>query len=160
MNLSKVFGFISVAILTAQANVAGAVCLDENMVSGYHEPLEKELAKSVAVLFGETLTVTNLTEDPSDPEGITARIYRVRVLTLLRGTAAKEIDIRDENTSGRFGFDVGKKYLLFVRHTVSDRLTEDVRIEPHYYVSPCGNSGLISESAEVLKQLGIPRSAY
>jgi hypothetical protein len=86
-------------------------------------------------------------------------LYRVRVLNVLRGTAAKEIDIRDENDSGRFGFEVGKKYLLFVGHRDSG-WSSDIRIGPFYYVSPCGNSGLLSERANVLKQLGVSESAY
>jgi hypothetical protein len=144
-----------IAMLAIQAGNAGAVCLDANRVSGFHEPLEKELASSVAVIVGEPLKSRNLSEDPSDPSGLTARIYRVQVLKVLRGNIGKEIDIRDENDSGRFGFDVGKKYLLFVGlHGANDGYPKQA--EGTYFVSSCGSSGLMYKSTDVLRQLGLP----
>jgi hypothetical protein len=151
----RVHGLFFIAILAIQARNAGAVCLDANLVSGFHEPLEKELAGSVAVIVGEPLKVRNLSEDPSDPSGWTARVYRVQVLKVLRGNIGKEIDIRDENDSGRFGLDVGKRYLLFVgKHGANDGYPKQA--EGAYFVSSCGSSGLMSESTDVLRQLGLP----
>ena len=145
--------FLFVAILAIQAGNAGAVCLDANLVSGFHEPLEHELAGSVAVIVGVPVNVRNLSEDPSDPDGWTARIYRVRVSKVLRGHIGNEIDIRGENDSGRFGFEVGKKYLLFVsRHSAEDGYP--TQAEGTFFVSSCKSSGLLSNSTDVLRQLG------
>jgi hypothetical protein len=118
---SRVHRLLFVAILAIQTGNAGGVCLDANLVSGFHVPLEDELAGSVAVIVGEPVNVRTLSEDPSDPGGWTAMVYRVGVSKVLRGHIGNEIDIRDENDSGRFGFGVGEKYLLFVsRHSAED----------------------------------------
>ena len=152
MTKSKKWKCLLVSLLVTQAHVAGAVCLDANLTSGYHQPLKGELQSSVAVIVGEVEKVTNLSEDASDPGRWTAMVYRVRVLKVLRGNPASEIDIRDENDSGRFGFELGKKYVLFVgRYSPERRLGKEVGA---YFVNSCGNSGLLSHSAGVLAELG------
>jgi hypothetical protein len=126
---------------TATAN---AVCLDENFVSGYHLPLEKEVRSALAIVLGKVTRKKDLVEDPADPDGITATVYTVQVSRVVRGKVTPTIRIRSENDSGRFWMDVGKEYLLFLSKDVQHRL---------YFVDSCGNSGIASDRETVLRQV-------
>ena len=128
---------------------ASAVCLDENFVSGYHLPLEREVHSAVAIVLGKVTRKNDLVEDPAYPDGITATIYTVQVSRMVRGKVAPIIRIRSENDSGRFWMDVGKEYLLFLSKDVHHGL---------YFVDSCGNSGVTSDRVTVLRQVeqGVP----
>ena len=137
---------LAVLGVTATAN---AVCLDENFVSGYHLPLEKEVRSAVTNVLGKVTRKKDLVEDPAYPDGITATIYTVQVSRMVRGKVTPIIRIRSENDSGRFWMDVGKEYLMF--------LSKDVR-HGLFFVDSCGNSGVASDRVTVLRQveLGVP----
>jgi len=137
---------LAVLGVTATAN---AVCLDENFVSGYHLPLEKEVRSAVAIVLGKVTRKRDLVENPADPDGITATIYTMQVSRAVLGKVTPIIRIRSENDSGRFWMDVGKEYLLFLSKDVQHGL---------FFVDSCGNSGVASDRETVLRQVenGVP----
>src|SRR5579871_2040288 len=137
---------LAVLGVTATAN---AVCLDENFVSGYHLPLEKEARSAVAIVLGKVTRKKDLVEDPAYPDGITATIYTLQVSRAVRGKVTPVIGVRSENDSGRFWMDLGKEYLLFLSKDVHRGL---------YFVDSCGNSGVASDRETVLRQVenGVP----
>ncbi len=130
--------------------MSSAVCLDSNGVSGHPISLQENLEHSVAVIVGKAEDKTDLHEDAADPKGITARVFRVRLIQLLRGNVPETFDIRDENDSGRFGFEVGKEYLLFVER-YGPRWP--IPLTDAYFVSNCGNSGPVAERSDLLRRL-------
>ena len=130
--------------LAASSLDAMAVCLDDNLVSGYHVPLAKEIKKSYAIVVGTVQGKKDLREDASDPEGTTATIYSVRITRAIRGKVPALIDIRSENDSGRFWMDLGREYLLFLSRDKSNNA---------FSVDSCGNSGLLAESGAALHLL-------
>jgi len=136
--------FFLVAALGA-VPTAAALCLDENGVSGYHIPLDKEMRAANAIVLGRVTRKKNLFEDPADPHGITATIYTLQVSHVVRGKSPSMIRIRSENDSSRFWMDVGEEYLLF--------LSRDTQHQGFYFVDDCGNSGVASKQAPVLHQV-------
>jgi hypothetical protein len=136
--------FLMLLVLAATSFDAMAVCLDDNLVSGYRVPLAKEIKTAYAIVVGTVHGKKDLQEDSSDPDGITATIYTVRITRVLRGKVPALIEIRSENDSGRFWMELEKQYLLF--------LSRDERSRG-YFVNSCGNSGLLAESGEVLHLL-------
>jgi hypothetical protein len=72
------------AVLGA-TTTASAVCLDENFVSGYHLPLEREVHSAVAIVLGKVTRKKDLVEDPAYPDGITATIYTGFVRKMTQG---------------------------------------------------------------------------
>jgi len=131
-------------VLAATSLDAMAVCFDENLVSGYHVPLAKEIKSAYAIVVGTVQGKKDRLEDSSDPDGITATIYSVRTTRVIRGKVPALIDIRSENDSGRFWMDLGKEYLLFLSR---DKLNNT------FFVDSCGNSGLLSKSGATLQLL-------
>ncbi len=110
------------------------MCLDNR-----HPSVHDEFTTSFAVIEGRILREKNLTEDPSDPSGITATVYDVRVTRQLKGRVGRTIHIKSENTSSRFPMALGSSYLLF--------LTRDRNSN---FVDSCGNSVRLSEARDVL----------
>lgn len=117
---------------------AAAVCLD-----GRHPTPQEEFRSSVAVVVGRVSSHKSLTEDPSDPHGTTATLYRVKVLRYFKGTAGRSIQLRSENTSSRFPMVAGEDYLLF--------LNKDGEA---YFVDGCGNSTDMGSAAHVISEFG------
>jgi len=111
---------------------------------GYHAPLDKEMHAALGIVLGKVTRTEDLYEDPTDPQGITATIYTLRVSRELRGKTPTLIKIRSENDSGRFWMDVGVEYLLF--------LSRDAH-PGFYFVDSCGNSGIVSNRLPVLRQI-------
>ena len=108
----------------------------------YHPSLEEETASSDAIAVGTVVGVQPLSEDPADPEGWTAFIYRFRVTETLRGTISNEITLRAENDSGGYRMQNGETHLLFLR-----------REKEAYTVDPCGNSVELPRGRTTLKKL-------
>ena len=130
----------AVAVASSFALKAGAVCLDERGISGYHIPLEKEFRTAHVVAIG---TVVAEREVPAPFTGsLEGTSYRFKIEETLRGRRYKTLDLFSENTSGRFPMDVGHRYLVFVgRH----RRT--------FSVSNCGSSGELPEQSHILAAL-------
>ena len=100
--------------------------------------VEQEFEKSQLVLIVEVLSKTNIT----DEEGFWShQNYELLILDQLKGNCSKTMNFVDDNDSGRFHMDEGKQYILFIEELGS------------IDVNPCGNSGLLSERKEILKQI-------
>ncbi|WP_133155287.1 hypothetical protein [Kinneretia aquatilis] len=86
-------------------------------------------------MVAKTIRERVLTEDLSDPIGVTAIEYRIKVSKVLRGKASRELTVRSENNSTRFPMDVGVSYLLMLNRDLNGKL----------FVDNCGNSGTLSD---------------
>jgi hypothetical protein len=71
-------------------------------------------------------------------------MYRVQVDKIYRGKIAPKTVIFSENSSGRFPMEEGHKYLLFIS-------MEGGRL----VVDNCGNSALLSNSDELVRQVAL-----
>jgi hypothetical protein len=91
--------------------------------------IKQEWRSSVLVAIATPISSYRLQEDRTDPEGVTATNYKVKLENVMHGNRIGAITIRSENTSSRFTMDVGKRYLLFIRSA-----------RGVYYVDSCGNS--------------------
>lgn len=127
------FGFFLLSTARAEA-----ICLD-----GRHPTPQDEFLSSLAVVVGRVSGHEDLTEDPSDPHGITATLYRVTVLRRFKGTVGRSFQLRSENTSSRFPMAAGEDYLLF--------LNKDGKA---YIVDSCGNSTDMGNAANVISEFG------
>lgn len=114
-----------------------AVCLKG------HLTVKWEYQHSNAVFIGTVLSAKDVPAENEAGTGFLEGVqYQVRVDRTFRGTFPQSIGIVSENSSGRFPMETGRQYLLFV---YSDR--------GRSMVDNCGNSGLIRDSASVLKQI-------
>lgn len=129
--------------MTGFMQTASAVCLDpETSVSGYRVPLDKEIQSTKQIVIGEVIKSRYLQEDLTDPDGITAYIYTVKVLRQLKGKILEVIELRSENDSGRYEMQVGERHLLFLSK------------EGQYYkIDSCGNSSLLILAYDVLEEI-------
>lgn len=100
---------------------------------------ETELRNSEFVFVGEVISETFT---PANNQYFEGKTYAVRVIEVLRGKPKKVFRLFSENSSGRFPMQVGSKYLIFA-HDELGRLQVD----------NCGNSGALTEQAELLKTL-------
>jgi hypothetical protein len=122
---------------------ATAACFyPDKDLSGYHIPLEAETRTSRAIVIGQVTSQQDLHEDASDPDGISAYVYTVRVLRQLKGTVPGSIKLRTENDSGRYPMSVGERHLLFF-DTTSD----------YFQADPCGNSTELPRGNAIVKKL-------
>ncbi len=128
-----------------------AVCLDDKGISGYHIPLNQELKTNVAVIVGKTIGSKNLMNDQSDPDGITATVWKIQVQKIIRGKIESTFEIYNKNDSGRFPFYLHKTYLLFI--TLVNSSGPSISNNFKYWADPCGSSGEELKSKSVLSQL-------
>jgi hypothetical protein len=138
--------------LVCVSYVCSAVCLDDKLISGYHIPLNQELKASAAVVIGKAIHRQDLTEDSTDPDDITATVWRIQVQRVIHGNIEPEFEIYNPNDSGRFSFEINKTYLLFI--TIEKPVGYPTNKKFGYWASPCGSSGEESQSKSVLMQLG------
>jgi hypothetical protein len=130
-------------IASAISLPVSAVCLDPTtFVSGYHLPLNTEVQSTRFIGIGKVTHEKALQENRSDPYGITATIYTVKIFRQLKGRLPKTISIKAENDSGRYPMDVGEEYLLF--------LTKEHR---GYFVDSCGNSSALPQGNAALQRV-------
>lgn len=128
-SISSFFRIVLAIVLTVPCT-ALAFC------TGARRPtLEQEVSEAEVVVVANVIRETILTEDPSDPIGVTATEYRIKVSNFLRGMAQRELTVRSENTSSRFPLARGVSYLLILNRDVNGAL----------FVDNCGNSGTLSE---------------
>jgi len=138
--MKKVIFFL--ACLLAGAHPGWAVCIDpQTGISGYQIPLNEEISAAPQIAIVQVIKEKALSEDASDPIGVTAHLYTARVLRQLKGTPLKTIELYSENTSGRYPMDVGEKYLLFI--------SED----KHPWIDNCGHSAPLWQSSATLRQV-------
>lgn len=128
---------IVAAVALTAASHSYAVCLDDNYVSGYHIPLDKEIQTARSVAIGIVISAKEVSAPYSDVDEGT--VYRVKIEETLRGKRYNAVDLFSENNSGRFPMEIGHRYLMFIS---KDRAT--------LYVSSCGNSGELPERAEAV----------
>jgi hypothetical protein len=110
--------------------------------------VQEEIPEADFIVIG---TVTNrriVVDTVEDPEGYEAELFQVEIEDVIRGTPPDHamkpyLTIYEENASSRFGMEVGVRYLLFVSASADG-----------YYINSCGNSGVLSESADILDVVG------
>ena len=130
--------------LTSQLGIAGAVCLDPKTgISGHKTVLDSEIGAANAIIVGRVLEEKGLKEDVTDPDGVTAYIVTIKVLTQLKGRLPTMISIRNENTSARYGMSAGEEHILFVSQNRDGLL----------WVNSCGNSAIVSASRDLAKKI-------
>ncbi len=84
-----------------------------------------------------------------DKDGfIQGTFYMVRVEELLKGSRFGDVEIYDENSSGRFPLEVGGTYLLFAYEGAFEGL-QGLRLA----INNCGNSGTLSQTRNELKMV-------
>jgi len=138
--MKKVILFL--ACLFAGAHPGWAVCIDpQTGISGYQIPLNEEISAAPRIAIVQILKEKALSEDASDPIGVTAHLYTAQVLRQLKGTPLKTIELHSENTSGGYPMDVGEKYLLFISEN------------EHLWIDNCGHSALLWQSRATLRQV-------
>lgn len=76
-------------------------------------------------------------------------LYQVQIRQSLKGPTPARLVLFSENSSGRFPMVVGRDYLIFVRDQREPWLDD----RPALSVDPCGNSGLVEASGDVLRRL-------
>src|SRR5678815_4315060 len=131
--------------LAIAANPLGAVCLDPKdptLKTYYHPSLEEEVKISAAIVVVTVEDVRTLSEDPSDPDGWTSFIYKVRVKEKILGHAPTEIILRAQNDSGGYRMSKGESHLLFLKRD-REQFSADV----------CGNSTILPKGSQVLEDL-------
>jgi hypothetical protein len=107
-----------------------------------HLGVEEEFANSKCVFVGKVINSRQI----MDKEGfIQGTFYVVRIAELLRGSPLKEVEIYDENSSGRFPMRVGKSYLLFAYEATFEGV-EGFRLA----ISNCGNSATLKQAKKEL----------
>ena len=117
-----------------------AVCFyPQSTLSGYRVPLKLEVRKTPVILVGKVTKVHYIQGDPADPIGITAMIYSVDVLQILKGSVPKQVKLYADNDSGGYRMSVGETDLLF--------LTKDNGI---FSANACGNSAVLPGSKRTL----------
>ena len=107
-----------------------------------HLGVEEEFANSKCVFVGKVISSRQI----MDKDGfIQGTFYVVQVAELLRGSPLKEVEICDENSSGRFPMRVGRRYLLFAYEATFEGV-EGLRLA----ISNCGNSGILKQAKKEL----------
>lgn len=144
MRASRGLGPCAVVLaLCAQAVTAHAVCLDPRTgQSGYRTPLGVEVAAAEAIVIGRVQSEEGLSDDPEDPDGISAFRITIDVLENLKGKAPAQLVVMNDNTSSRYAMAKGEEHLLF--------LSQDGN---RYWVNACGNSATRHEAEGLLKEL-------
>lgn len=131
--------------LALSARDVGAVCLDPKDPTGntyYYPSLEDEVKTSNAIVVATVMSVETLSEDPSDPDGWTSFIYKVRIKEVLSGNVPREIVLRAQNDSGGYRMEAGEEHLPFLT------LSGD-----HFKANACGNSTTLPKGSQTLERL-------
>jgi hypothetical protein len=110
-----------------------------------------EYFASQMVVEATLIRVSSL-HDKDDPEGISARVYTLRVNRIFRGKEAGTIRVYEGNDSGRATFDWvrGKQYLLFLFYAASEK---------SWALDGCGNSGPLGRAGMALSEISAIKAA-
>ena len=130
---NQFFKVVVAGTILLHVGQAAAVCVDNR-----HPSVQKEKRATAAIIEGQAFHAQDLTEDPSDPAGVTATLYDVRVLHTKKGRVGSTIQVRSDNTSSRFPMQIGRSYILFLQRNGNV-----------YTVDSCGNSGKIAEKRKI-----------
>jgi hypothetical protein len=142
MSMATTRGLLALMTL-ALAHPASAVCLDpKTFASGYHVPLSAEVRSTMFIAVGTVIGAMALQEDASDPEGVTAHLWSVKLIRQLKGHAPRNIIVRVENDSGRYLMSAGEEHLLFL-----------TKGNGFYSVNSCGNSSSLANRRAALRQV-------
>ncbi len=110
-----------------------------------HPGVHEEFTDSKCVFAGRVLSSRQI----MDKDGfIQGTFYVVRVEQLFKGIPLEEVEIYDENSSGRFPMKVGCRYLLFAYEGTFEGV-EGLRLAINNY----GNSGTMRQARKVLTML-------
>jgi len=104
--------------------------------------IAEELKRSDFVAVGTVISRFIVVDPVEDPEGYEAEIFKFKIEQTLSGNPKKEIFLYNENNSGRFPMEVGKKYFIFVSTGKNG-----------YWVDSCGNSDEFKTSSNVIAKV-------
>jgi len=107
--------------------------------------VEEEFDSSKCVLVGRVVTSRQILDSDHFIQGT---FYTVRVEELLKGGHEKQVEIYDENSSGRFPMRVGGRYILFAYAGAF----EGVKGE-RLAINSSGNSETMKESTKTLARV-------
>jgi hypothetical protein len=110
-----------------------------------HPGVEEEFTNSKCVFVGKVISSRQI----MDKDGfIQGTFYVVRVEELLKGSPLRDVEIYDENSSGRFPMKVGWKYLLFAYEGAFEGVN-GLRLA----IDNCGNSGTLGKLKKELTKV-------
>ncbi len=127
------YGLEAIGLLVLFGTPGLAVCPQP------HPRVCAEFFKSSPVFVG---TVVSKRTVPYEGDFLDGWIYRLRVHRLFRGPTGNFVEVFTENSSARFPLDVGQRYLLFAE-----------RYGGRFVIDSCGNSGLLSQAGETIRQI-------
>jgi hypothetical protein len=130
--------------IAAVPQEAGALCLDprDPTASKYYYPtVRDEVLASDAIVVGTVSKVLPL-KDLSDPTGISAYMYTVKVSKRYKGTVPEFITLRAENDSGGFRMESGLTYILFLS-----------KLGKYFSADACGHSQELPKSGALIKEV-------
>ena len=105
------------------------------------------------VVVEATLVRVKSIHDRNDPDGGAAYVYKLNANRVIRGDIDDAFRVYEANDSGRatFGWKIGRRYLLFLSYSDSDKVWE---------LDGCGNSGPVSGAKAVLKQIDAIQASH
>ena len=133
--MKRTYAILTVSWIFMSSMQAHAVCMQG------HPSVRLEYSESDQVVLA-TVKSLRYVRDPRDQDEYEAVVYHISVQRVHRGDASKALDIYSINTSARFPMGIGERYLLFIHDDPQGKV-----------VSPCGNSGLVSESQKALSEV-------
>src|SRR6266853_29966 len=105
------------------------------------------------VVVEATLAKVRSIHDRDDPEGVAAYQYSFHANLVIRGHIDPVFIVHQGNDSGRATFDwnIGRKYLLFLFYSDSEKAWE---------LDGCGNSRPVSGAKAILQQIAAIRASH
>lgn len=101
-----------------------------------------EFAHSDEVLTAQVMSIRPIA-DNEDHDSVGGWLYRLKVLSALKGERRQTEDYYSSNDSGRFPLERGQQYLLLMRRDEKHRLVVD----------SCGHSGELGKAGPALRQI-------
>jgi hypothetical protein len=127
---------MTISILAVFALVASAADVEWKR----HLSVEEEFNGSKCVFVGKVVKAKQVLDSDGFIQGT---FYTVRVEELLKGNPLKEVEIYDENSSGRFPMKVGVSYFLFAHEDVFEEIQG-----PHLAINSSGNSATLRQASK------------
>ena len=121
-----------------------AICSFRAHAFCFAPPLEvsDEYFVSPLVVEAEVLSSRDVT-DPTDRDSITGTFYRIRISRVYRGRPGDLKNVYSENSTGRFPMLLKHRYVLFLNRDP----------DHHWTVDHCGNSRLLPQGNDTVRQL-------